>query len=70
MAANAAIVKTADTLFFLNDDAELIVLPPSSDGFAPIRRYSVADSPTWAQPVISGRAIFVKDASTLARWTY
>ena len=33
------------------------------------RRYSVADSPTWAQPVISGSRVFVKDLTNLALWT-
>lgn len=41
----------------------------SATGFEPIRRYTVAESPTWAHPVVSGRRIFIKDASTLALWT-
>jgi hypothetical protein len=28
----------------------------------------VADSATWAQPVLSGNRIFVKDLSTIALW--
>ena len=70
MASNTAIVKTADTLFYLKDDAELMVIRPSLEKLDVIRRYFVADSATWAQPLFSGKAIFVKDTSTLARWTY
>jgi hypothetical protein len=28
----------------------------------------VADSPTWAHPVIMGRGILIKDATNLALW--
>jgi hypothetical protein len=53
----------------LNDDAELIVARSSRTGFEPLKRYTVADSATWAQPTISGNRVFVKDASSLALWT-
>jgi hypothetical protein len=35
-----------------------------------LRRYAVATSATWAQPVISGNRLFVKDVSTLTLWTF
>lgn len=68
-ATNTAIVKTADVLFLLNDDAELIVARGRPTGLETIRTYTVANSPTWAQPVVSGRSIFVKDLTALALWT-
>jgi outer membrane protein assembly factor BamB len=68
-AANTAVVKARDLLFFLNDDGELIVARASRTAFNPLRRYTVADSATWSQPAISGERIFVKDVSTVALWT-
>ena len=68
-ATNTAIVKAGNLLFLLNDDAELMVARASRAGFEPFRRYTVADSATWAQPAISGSRLFVKDVSTLALWT-
>ena len=68
-ATNAAVVKAGDLLFFLNDDAELIVARSSLTRFELIRRYTVADSATWAQPAISGNRVFVKDVTSLALWT-
>ncbi len=68
-ATNTAVVKAGDLLFLLNDDAELIVARSSQKGFEPVKRYTVADSATWAQPAISGNRIFVKDVSSLALWT-
>jgi len=41
----------------------------SQSGFEPVKRYTVADSATWAQPAISGDRVFVKDVTSLALWT-
>jgi outer membrane protein assembly factor BamB len=69
-ATNTAIVKAGDLLFFLNDDAELIVAKSSRTGFEPLKRYIVGESATWTQPAISGNRVFIKDVSTLALWTW
>lgn len=68
-AANTAIVKAGELLFLLNDDAELIVARGSRTGFEPLKRYTVADSATWAQPAISRNRLFIKDVASLALWT-
>ncbi len=68
-ATNTAFVKAGNLLFLLNDDAQLIVVRSSRTGFEPLRRYTVADGATWAQPTVSGNRVFVKDVSTLALWT-
>jgi outer membrane protein assembly factor BamB len=68
-ATNTALIKSGDLLFLLHDDAELIIARASPKGFEPLRRYTVADSPTWAQPTISGNRIFIKDANVLTLWT-
>jgi hypothetical protein len=54
----------------LKDDAELIVAKASTIAFDPVKRYTVADSATWAQPTISGNRMFVKDTSSLTLWTW
>ena len=68
-AANAAVVRAGDVLLLLNNAAELFVLETPRRGFEPLRRYDVAESQTWAHPAIVGDSLFVKDESTLARWT-
>ena len=68
-ATNTAVVKAGDLLFLLNDDGEMIVARSSRTGFEPLKRYTVADSATWAQPAISGNRVFVKDVSSLTLWT-
>jgi hypothetical protein len=66
---NTAVVKAGSLLLLLNDDAELIVARSSRAGFEPLKRYTVADSATWAQPAVSGNRLFVKDLSSLSLWT-
>ena len=67
-ATNAAVLGAGKVWFALKDDAELLVMRADASGFEPVRRYSVADSATWAQPTISGNRIFVKDVSNLTLW--
>lgn len=69
-AANTAVVKAGDLLFLLNDDAELIVARANRTIFEPLKRYTVADSATWAQPTISGNRMFIRDLRTLSLWTF
>ena len=68
-ARNTAVVKAGDLLLLLNDDGELVVAESSRSRFEPIRRYSVADSATWAQPAASGKRLFVKDVDSLTLWS-
>lgn len=67
--ANSAIVKAGDLILYLNDNAGLIVAKSSLTRFEPLKRYTVADTATWAQPAIAGNRVFVKDESSLALWT-
>jgi outer membrane protein assembly factor BamB len=68
-AGNAAIVRAGDVVLSLQDDGQLAVFRGSSTAFELVRRYTVADSETWAQPTVSGNRIFVKDVSSLTLWT-
>jgi outer membrane protein assembly factor BamB len=68
-ATNAAIVRAGELLFVLKDDAELLITRSGPHGFETSRTYTVADSATWAEPVVSGNRVFVKDVATLTLWT-
>src|SRR5437016_1840756 len=68
-AGNAAIAKAGNLLFSLEEDGELVIARRSRTAFELVKRYTVADSPTWTQAAFSGNRIFVKDVSTLALWT-
>ncbi len=66
---NAAVVRAGDLWFALEADAELIVARGNSKQFEILRRYTVAESATWAQPVLSGQRVFVKDVNSITLWT-
>jgi hypothetical protein len=68
-AENAAILRAGNIVFSLEDDAELVVGRVNAAAFQELKRYTVANGATWAQPVVSGNRIFIKDVSTLAMWT-
>jgi outer membrane protein assembly factor BamB len=68
-AAHAAIARSGDLFFSLEDDGELVVARNSKTGFEPLRRYKVADAATWTQAAYSGNRVLVKDVSTLSLWT-
>ncbi len=63
---NAALIRAGDLLFVLNDRAQLTVLDVRAASFASVARYEVADSPTWAHPLLTRRGLVVKDKTTLA----
>jgi outer membrane protein assembly factor BamB len=65
---NAAIVAAGSVLLVLTDDAALTVVRRNGKAFEPVRKYTVADSATWAHPLPYEGSIYVKDATTLARW--
>ena len=66
MGENAAILNSGGkVLLLLTNEAKLIVLPVSSKEYAPAAEYTVANSPTWAHPVIVGNHILIKDETTL-----
>jgi outer membrane protein assembly factor BamB len=67
-ADNAAIVAAGSVWLILTSDGNLIVARQSDKAFEPLRTYSVADSPTWAHPVVMGHGILIKDATNLALW--
>ena len=68
-AENAAIVAAGKLLLILTPQAELVVARANTASFDVVRRYTVADTPTWAHPVVDGNRIFVKDADALTLWT-
>lgn len=67
---NAAVVRAGNLWFALEDDGELVVARGSAKAFEVVRRYTVANSSTWAQPVLSGQRVFVKDVNSITLWTW
>ena len=66
---NAAMLISPGSLVALTNDSQLLIAKPSGKSFDVIRRYTVADSPTWAHPLVLPDGVVIKDAKTLARWS-
>jgi len=66
---NAAILLAGDLLFLLNTDAELIVAKVSPASFQVVKTYTVAESETWAHPLVLTEGIVIKDFESLTLWT-
>lgn len=68
-AENAAVVRAGDLWLALQADAQLIVARGNPKQFEILKRYTVANSATWAQPVLSGNRVLVKDLNSITLWT-
>ena len=66
---NAALVDVGSVILALNTASELVVFTAETEDYDELARYEVADSPTWAHPVVSGRTVYIKDETHLTRWS-
>jgi outer membrane protein assembly factor BamB len=64
----AAIIDAGSVLLALPSTSELIVFKPSSTEYAEMTRIKVAETPTYAHPVVAGNRVFVKDQDSLTLW--
>ncbi len=64
-----AIIDAGPVMLALTNDQKLVAFQPSTKGYKELASFRVADSATWAAPIISGNRVFVKDQSTLTLWT-
>jgi outer membrane protein assembly factor BamB len=62
------LLDAGSVLLALTSDSDLVALKPGKE-YAELAKYKVADTPTWAYPIIDGKRVFVKDAESLALWT-
>ena len=65
----AAILLTPNHVLILTTGGELTLLKPSSAKYDEERRYSVADSETWAVPVVLAEGLIVRDATGVMKLT-
>ena len=69
-AENASIVRAGNFLLITTTNSEMIVARPSPTAFEEVKRYTIADSATWAHPAFAGRNIIVKDVDKLIVWSF
>jgi outer membrane protein assembly factor BamB len=65
-----AIFDAGPVLLALTTDSELVAFQPSNKGYTEVAKYTVANSATWAYPILAGNRVFVKDKNgALTLWT-
>jgi outer membrane protein assembly factor BamB len=69
-AENAAFAAVGDLLLVSTTEGELVIARQDPAKFDLVRRYTVAESPVWAHPVPAENGVLIKDAETLAYWTF
>lgn len=67
--ANAALLNTSAALLMLTADGNLFAVQKNAQGFQQLAKYAVADSATFAHPVVSGKRVLVKDEAALTLWS-
>jgi outer membrane protein assembly factor BamB len=63
------ILDAGSVLLALTSDSNLVAFKPDKKEYAELAKYKVADTPTWAYPIITGNRVFVKDKDSLILWT-
>jgi len=66
---NAAILNTGSLLFLLDDSADLTIANADAKKYEVLKKYTVAQSATWAHPAVIGKQILIKDFSSLTLWS-
>jgi hypothetical protein len=66
---SAALVDAGAVILASTVNSELTAFKPSDKAYAELARCKVADTETWAHPVISGSRIFVRDRESVALWS-
>lgn len=63
------ILDTGSVLLAITPRSPLIVFDASEFRYNEVAKYKVAYTPVYAQPVVSGNAIYIKDRESLTKWT-
>lgn len=64
-----SIVAAGPVLMALTPQQELTVFTPSEKEFKKVATYKVASSDTYAQPVVAGSRVFIRDQDSLTLWS-
>ena len=64
-----SVVDAGSVLLALTSGSELIAFEPSDKAYTELARIKVADTATYAYPVVSGKRIFIEDQDSVTLWT-
>jgi outer membrane protein assembly factor BamB len=64
-----SIVDAGSALIALTPKSHLIVFQPSDKAYTEVANIKVADTDTYAQPVLTGNKLFIEDQNSVTLWT-
>jgi hypothetical protein len=64
-----SVVDAGSVLLVLTPSSELVAFQPNDKKYIEQARIKVAETPTYAYPVVSGNRLFVKDRDAVTLWT-
>jgi len=67
---NAAIQSAGSNLVVLTTDGELLIVRRTPEKYDELKRYKVAESQTWAHPVLVPGGVLIRDAGALTLWSW
>ncbi len=68
-ATSASVVAAGNHLVYLTTESQMIVTPVDPAAFNEVRRYTVAPSTIYAQPIVLRNQVIVRDTSSVTQWT-
>ena len=63
------ILEAGSFILALTSKSELSVFQATDKAYTEVAQIKVADTQTYAYPIVSGKRVFVKDEETLTMWT-
>jgi outer membrane protein assembly factor BamB len=68
-AGYGSIVNAGPVLLALTPASQLVAFEPDGKAYVELARIKVAETPTYAYPVVSGKRLFVKDQNSVTLWS-
>ena len=62
------IVDAGSVLMGLTPNSQLVVFQPSDKSFTEVAKIKVAETPTYAYPVLAGNRLYIKDKDSVILW--
>ncbi len=66
----SGIFDAGSVLLALTSDSRLLAFKPSKTMYEELAKYKVADSKTWALPILTDKRVFVRDEDSVILWTF
>jgi outer membrane protein assembly factor BamB len=66
---SGALLDGGSCLLALTSNCELAAFVPGDGAYVELACYKVAETETWAHPIVAGRCIYIRDKDSVALWT-